>query len=139
MNFEQIGTQHPVFRCWHISGAYFLLQLYSDGGRRRIRFCRSRRSRASRRTTNRCKWRPRRGRDTASKESIDAENFLGNGEKVTFAGLEEANGKLYTSVVPMGMSRYGIGQWPDMVTDTELVAKADGGAVPSSSDGAVIR
>ncbi len=36
--------------------------------------------------------------------SIDAENFLGNGEKVTFAGLEEANGKLYTSVVPMGMA-----------------------------------
>lgn len=49
--------------------------------------------------------------------AIDAENFLGNGEKVTFAGLEEANGKLYTSVVPMGMSRYGIAKWPDMVTD----------------------
>ena len=64
--------------------------------------------------------------------AIDAENFLGNGEKVTFAGLEEANGKLYTSVVPMGMSRYGIGQWPDMVTDQELVAKTDGGSASSS-------
>ncbi len=64
--------------------------------------------------------------------AIDAENFLGNGEKVTFAGLEEANGKLYTSVVPMGMSRYGIAKWPDMVTDQELVAKADGGSASSS-------
>ena len=33
-----------------------------------------------------------------------AENFLGNGEIVSFAGFVEANGKLYTSVVPMGMS-----------------------------------
>ncbi len=51
---------------------------------------------------------------------------------MTFAGLEEANGKLYTSVVPMGMSRYGIGQWPDKVTDPELVAKTDGGSASSS-------
>ncbi len=64
--------------------------------------------------------------------SIVAENFLGNGENVTFAGLEEANGKLYTSVVPMGMSLYGIGQWPDKVTDPDLVAKADGGSASSS-------
>ena len=64
--------------------------------------------------------------------SIDAENFLGNGEKVTFAGLEEANGKLYISVVPMGMSLYGIRQWPDKVTDQELIAKADGGSASSS-------
>lgn len=63
-----------------------------------------------------------------TESAIDAENFLGNGEKVTFAGLEEANGKLYTSVVPMGMSRYGIGQWPEKVADQALVAKADGGS-----------
>lgn len=31
VNFEEIGTRHPIFRCWHISGAYFLLQLYSEG------------------------------------------------------------------------------------------------------------
>ena len=64
--------------------------------------------------------------------SIDAENFLGNGEKVTFAGLEEANGKLYTSVIPMGMSLYGIAQWPDKVTDQELIAKTDGGSASGS-------
>lgn len=67
-----------------------------------------------------------------TESAVVAENFLGNGEKVTFAGLEEANGKLYTSVVPMGMSRYGIGQWPDKVTDPDLVAAADGGSASSS-------
>lgn len=70
--------------------------------------------------------------------SIDAENFLGNGEKVTFAGLEEANGKLYTSVVPMGMSLYGIAKWPDKVTDHELIAKADGGSASGSYTAGVI-
>ena len=28
VNFEEIGTRHPIFRCWHISEDYFLLQLY---------------------------------------------------------------------------------------------------------------
>lgn len=70
--------------------------------------------------------------------AIDAENFLGNGEKVTFAGLEEANGKLYTSVVPMGMSLYGIAKWPDKVTDRELIAKADGGSGSGSYTAGVI-
>lgn len=60
--------------------------------------------------------------------SVIAENFLGNGEKVTFAGIVEANGKLYTSVVPMGMSKYGIKMWPQMVTDPTLVTTADGGS-----------
>ncbi len=31
VNFEEIGTQHPIFRCWHISEDYFLLQLYKKG------------------------------------------------------------------------------------------------------------
>lgn len=64
--------------------------------------------------------------------SVLAENFLGNGEKVTFAGLEEANGKLYTSVVPMGMSLYGVKRWPEKVTDGALIARADGGSASSS-------
>lgn len=70
--------------------------------------------------------------------AIDAENFLGNGEKVTFAGLEEANGKLYTAVVPMGMSLYGIAKWPDKVTNRELIAKADGGSGSGSYTAGVI-
>lgn len=60
--------------------------------------------------------------------SVNAENFLGNGEKVHLAGMVEANGKLYTSVIPGGMSLYGIKRWPDCVTDPELIATADGGS-----------
>jgi len=56
-----------------------------------------------------------------------AENFLGNGEIVSFAGFVEANNKLYTSVIPMGMSHYGVNTFPDKITDGELVAKTDGG------------
>lgn len=56
-----------------------------------------------------------------------AENFLGNGEIVSFAGFVEANGRLYTSVVPMGMSHYGVNTFPDKITDPDLVAKSDGG------------
>lgn len=44
-----------------------------------------------------------------------AENFLGNGEFVTLAGLEEVDGKLYSAAVPMGLSQYGVkvdgGKW----------------------------
>lgn len=57
-----------------------------------------------------------------------AENFLGNGEIVSFAGFEEANGKLYTSVVPMGMSHYGVNTYPEMITDPKLVADHNGGS-----------
>ena len=57
-----------------------------------------------------------------------AENYLGNGEKVSWAGLVEANNKIYTSVIPMGMSKYGIKKWPEAVTDQELVTKTDGGS-----------
>lgn len=57
-----------------------------------------------------------------------AENFLGNGETVSFAGFVEANGKLYTSVIPMGMSHYGVNTYPEKVTDQDLIAKSDGGS-----------
>lgn len=38
---------------------------------------------------------------------ISTENFLGNGEYVTFSGIVQANGKLYTGVCPLGVSAYG--------------------------------
>ena len=57
-----------------------------------------------------------------------AENFLGNGESVSFAGFVEANGKLYTSVVPMGMSHYGVVKYPDLVSDSRLVTDHTGGS-----------
>lgn len=70
------------------------------------------------------------GSQTSS--SVMSENFLGNGEKVHLAGLVEANGKLYTSVIPGGMSKYGINRWPESVTDRDLISQADGGAASSS-------
>ena len=69
---------------------------------------------------------------TQTESSTLAENFLGNGEKVHFAGLVEANNRLYTSVIPSGMSRYGIRRWPECVTDSALIAAADGGSASSS-------
>ncbi len=61
-----------------------------------------------------------------------AENFLGNGEYVTFAGFVEANGYLYTSVVPMGMSVYGVNTYPDCVVDESYVATVSGGSNSAS-------
>lgn len=44
-----------------------------------------------------------------------AENFLGNGEFVTLAGVEEVDGKIFSAAVPMGLSQYGVkaegGKW----------------------------
>ncbi|WP_294629035.1 DUF4374 domain-containing protein [uncultured Bacteroides sp.] len=70
--------------------------------------------------------------------TLIAENFLGNGEKVTWAGLVEANNRIYTSVIPMGMSRYSLRQWPDKVTDSELITKTDGGSGSSAYTAGVI-
>lgn len=36
-----------------------------------------------------------------------SENFLGNGEYVTLAGLEQVGSKLYAAAIPMGLSQYG--------------------------------
>ena len=48
-------------------------------------------------------------------EQYLSENFLGNGEFVTFAGLEQVGSKLYTAAVAMGLSQYGVksgdGKW----------------------------
>ena len=44
-----------------------------------------------------------------------AENFLGNGEFVTLAGIEEVDGRIFSAAVPMGLSQYGVkaegGKW----------------------------
>lgn len=64
--------------------------------------------------------------------SVLAENFLGNGEKVHFSGIVDVNKKLYTSVIPGGMSKYGVNKWASLISDTELIAKSDGGSASSS-------
>lgn len=68
------------------------------------------------------------GTNSSNQEDILAENYLGNGEKVTMAGIVEANNKLYTSIIPMGMSNYGVNTWPECIKDQDYVAKADGGS-----------
>lgn len=44
--------------------------------------------------------------DTQNKAYM-SENFLGNGEYVTLAGILEQNNKLYSAAIPMGLSQYG--------------------------------
>ena len=52
--------------------------------------------------------------DTKNKAYL-SENFLGNGEYVTLAGILEHNSKIYSVAVPMGLSQYGTkdgnGKW----------------------------
>ena len=68
-----------------------------------------------------------------NRDVIRGENFLGNGEYVTFAGILEANNKIYTAPIPMGLSVYGSafedGKW---VKYPELVKTEDGGSNSSS-------
>lgn len=65
-----------------------------------------------------------------------AENFLGNGEYVTLAGIEESNGKIFSAAVPMGLSQYGVkaegGKW---VRDgfEDLVKRESGGEGSSAA------
>ena len=40
-------------------------------------------------------------------EAYLSENFLGNGEYVTLAGLLQHDSKIYSAAVPMGLSQYG--------------------------------
>ena len=68
------------------------------------------------------------GTTSTNQNDILAENYLGNGEKVTMAGFVEANGKLYTSIIPMGMSHYGVNTWPDKVLSQDYVATGSGGS-----------
>ncbi len=46
--------------------------------------------------------------ETTETKTVLSENFLGNGEYVMLAGLLEANGKIYTGVVPLGCTPYGV-------------------------------
>ena len=68
-------------------------------------------------------------------EQYLAENFLGNGEYVTLAGLEQVGGKLYSAAVPMGLSQYGVkaegGKW--VREGFEDLIKTESGGSGSSS------
>lgn len=64
-----------------------------------------------------------------------SENFLGNGEYVTLAGIEESGGRIFSSAVPMGLSQYGAkdnnGEWV-LPGNEDLVKTEDGGSNSSS-------
>ena len=64
-----------------------------------------------------------------------SENFLGNGEYVTLAGLLENNGKIYSAAVPMGLSQYGTkfenGKW--VLPGNEDLIKTEAGGSGSSA------
>ncbi len=59
------------------------------------------------------------------------ENFLGNGEYVTLAGILERDSKLYTVAVPMWLSQYGVkdgdGKWI-LPGNEDLVKTESGGS-----------
>lgn len=68
-------------------------------------------------------------------EDYVAENFLGNGEFVTLAGILEHQGKIFSAAVPMGLSQYGSavegGKWI-LPGNQDLVKTEDGGSNSSS-------
>lgn len=63
------------------------------------------------------------------------ENYVGNGEYVTLAGLETAGGRIFSGLYPMGLSQYGAaqdgGKWVRPGYE-DLVAKANGGSASSA-------
>lgn len=70
-------------------------------------------------------------------EGYLSENFLGNGEYVTLAGLLENNGKIFSAAIPMGLSQYGTkfenGKWIREGYE-DLVKTESGGSGSSSYD-----
>lgn len=70
---------------------------------------------------------------TPNTEDLLAENYLGNGEFVMLAGIEEANNKIYTAPIPMGLSQYGVkAEGGKYVKYPDLVKKEAGGSASSS-------
>lgn len=69
----------------------------------------------------------------SNQEVILSENYLGNGEYVTLAGILEANGKVYSAPIPMGLSQYGVvANDSAFVKYPELVKTEDGGSASSA-------
>lgn len=64
---------------------------------------------------------------------IRSENYLNNGEYVTFAGILESNNKIYTAPIPMGLSQYGVkAEGGKYVKYPELVKTEAGGSNSSA-------
>lgn len=65
--------------------------------------------------------------ETFSTMTLPSEDFLGNKEYVMFSGLLEANGKIYTAVVPMGLSPYGVAAGGVLPGNEDLVSGSESG------------
>lgn len=65
---------------------------------------------------------------TTNGEVIPAEDFLGNGEYVCFSGFVESNGKLYTAVIPLGVSPYGCNNGAVLPGNEDLISTDRSGA-----------
>ncbi len=70
---------------------------------------------------------------TDNQDVMKAENYLGNGEFVTLAGILQVNDKIFSAPIPMGLSQYGVKaeggkyvKYPDLV-------KTESGGVGSST------
>lgn len=68
-----------------------------------------------------------------------AENFLGNGEFVTLAGIEDVDGKIFSAAVPMGLSQYGVkadgGKWVKPGNEDLVKTEAGGSGSGSYKEG----
>ena len=64
-----------------------------------------------------------------------SENFLGNGEFVTLAGILEHNKKIYSAAVPMGLSQYGaaVDGGKYILSGNETLVKTEDGGSNSSA------
>lgn len=66
--------------------------------------------------------------ETTRSKVVPGENFLGNGEYVTLAGILQVGSKLYTAPIPMGLSCYGSkAEGEKWVKYPDLVKTEDGG------------
>ncbi len=66
-------------------------------------------------------------KETTSSAVINAEDVLGTGEYVTFSGLLETNGKIYTAVIPLGVSAYGVETNYGKILYPDLIATSSSG------------
>ena len=70
---------------------------------------------------------------TTNSNVILSENYLGNGEYVTLAGILQTDNKIYSAAIPMGLSKYGVkAEGGKYVKYPELVKTESGGSNSSS-------
>lgn len=65
--------------------------------------------------------------ETTTTRTLISEDFLDNKERVMFSGILEAGGKIYTAVVPLGLSPYGVAAGGVLPGNEDLVNTSSGG------------